>query len=123
MTEGRGSGRSAGVEGGAGSSSEEGISLLEKGGQLLRFGAAEPEHRVTPGDDLQSSSLEANPDLVSPLPQGDVDHLDAFNFSEGDRFLQDADSQLSLEVFPGDPDRQRVPEPGNQNRLGGYPDD
>ena len=69
---------------GAGSPSEEGPLLLKKRRQRLRFDAAEPEYRIIPGDDLQSSSLEASPDLVSPLSQRDVDHLDAFNSSEGD---------------------------------------
>lgn len=69
---------------GAGSPSEEGLSLLEKRRQPLRFGDAEPEHRILPGDDLQSSVWKANPDLVSTLSQGDVDPLDALNSSEGD---------------------------------------
>lgn len=69
---------------GAGSPSEEGLLLLEKGRQRLRFGAAEPEDRILPGDDLQSSVWKANPDLVSTLSQGDADPLDALNFSERD---------------------------------------
>ena len=106
-----------------GSLSEEGISLLEKGRQRLRLGAAEPEHLVILADDLQSPSVKANPDLVSLLPQGNIYHLDAFDLSEGNRFLQETDSQPGLQGFPGDPDRQRVPETGNQNSPRQHPDD
>ncbi|MAF23863.1 MAG: hypothetical protein CMP26_14835 [Roseibacillus sp.] len=69
---------------GAGSPSEEGPLLLKKRRQRLRFGAAETEHRILLGDDLQNSVWKANPELVSTLSQEDVDPLDAFNSSEGD---------------------------------------
>ena len=89
LTEGRGSGRSTRVcwVGAAPSSLLKGISLLEKGDQRLRGGTAELKHLVIPGDDLQGPALPAKPKL-SPVSEGNVDYLDAFNFSDGDLFIR-----------------------------------
>gem|GEM_PF-5237337 len=92
----------------------KGISLLEKGDQRLRVGTAELKHLVIPGDDLQGPAFPAKPELP-PVSEGNVDCHDAFNFSEGDLFFQDAESKPRLRVLSRYRDRQRIPETFEQN--------